>query len=155
MLAIAFIAYSAATPVLVQIIYYAFQKQDLNANYPGYSYFSFTTWFQDANMTAWFFSWFFLLLVLFPYVIFYKGTSLYRLGFIYKFLFFFFLMLLSGIFLVPWGFVTEFFLLDKYPQKILLLFSLSVVMCPVVNLVLNNYLKVKGEMQHFPSTKKT
>jgi len=141
LLVITFIVYSAATPLLVQTIYYVFRKQDVSyaMNYPGFSYFDVARWFQDANGTAFFFSWFFIIMVLFPYVINYIGLPLYKVNFIYKFLLFFSLMLIAGLFLVPWGFVTDFFLSGKYPQKVLLLFLLSVIVCPMVNFVLDEY----------------
>ena len=147
--AITFIIYSAVTPLLVQIIYHFFYKQDTNnlgITTPQFADFSFSRWFQDANVTAFFFSWFFILFVLFPYFIFYKGTSLHRISYFYKFLFFFFLMLVAGLFFVPWGFVTEFFLRGKYPQKVVLLFSLSIIICPMINFVLDRYLKLDNKI---------
>jgi uncharacterized membrane protein len=51
-------------------------------------------------------------------------------------------MLIAGLVLVPSAFVTNFFLLDKYPQKVLLLFSLSVIISPMVNLVLDRYFEI-------------
>jgi len=144
LLVITFIIYSAITPLLIEIIKYIFQKQNIDyaRDYENFNYFTFRWWFMDANGTAFFFTWSFIFLVMFPYIMCYKFSSLNKLRFIHKFLFFFLLMLIAGLLLVPSAFVTNFFLTDKYPQKVLLLFSLSVIISPMVNFVLDRYLEV-------------
>ena len=139
---IAFIIYSAVTPLIIEVIKYIFQKQNINyaMDYKNFNYFTFKWWFMDANGTAFFFSWSFIFLVMVPYIMCYKFSSLNELGFFYKFLFFFLLMSIAGLLLVPSAFVTNFFLIGKYPQKILLIFLLSLIMCPIINYVLEKYL---------------
>ena len=142
LLIIAFLIYSILTPFFVQIINYLFRNENSNnyaMNSPQHRYFDFQTWFQDVNVTAFFFSWFFIILVLFPYVIFYLGLKMPRLGFLCQFSLFLFLMLVAGLVIVPWGFVSEFFLLGRYPQKVILLVSLSVFICPMVISVINKH----------------
>lgn len=140
---IGFLIYSLLTPFLVQLIRFLFRDED-STNYAinsaEFSYFSWQRWFEDVNVTAFFFSWFFILLVLLPYTIFYIGSRVHRYHSLLKFLLFFLFMIAAGLLVVPWGFITEFFLQKNYPQKVLLLFMVSILICPTVNYILDKYL---------------
>jgi hypothetical protein len=140
---VGFVIYSLLTPLLVQIIQFLFRNEDAGnqaINSPGFSYFSWQRWFEDVNVTAFFFSWFFILLVLLPYSVFYLRSRLRNYHPFLKYLLFFLFMIAAGLLIVPWGFITEFFLQQNYPQKVLLLLVVTLMVCPMVNYILNKHL---------------
>ena len=143
LVSISLLLYSLIVPFLVQLIRFLFRSEEKN-NYaiisPNYSYFSWQRWFEDVNVTAFFFSWFFILLVLLPYTILYLRSIVGGMNFTVKFVIFLTFMIVAGLMIVPWGFITEFFLRGNYPQKIILLSLISLIVCPIVNTVLDWYL---------------
>ncbi|QCR21510.1 hypothetical protein [Pontibacter sp. SGAir0037] len=88
------------------------------------------------GFSLFYFSWSFLLFTLIPYSFMYVLIPMKELGFFYKFMLFYIMLVIMGL-IVPEASVAGAFNVNPYPRALVLYFLLTISICPLCNLFLN------------------